>query len=535
MDSAVPADDRPLSIRIEQTDAAVGDPLRNAAGICDAIERARSDGVDLVVFPAAAISGRPVGSLAGDSRHSRTLDEAIDRVVTAASDISVITGTGTGRGLAVIDDAELLARDSAGAATHNLRGHRIILLTDTQPGAPVPPAATDLAGVELLIAPTASAMHELDPAGRERALGELAAATSRPLLHCGLVGAQDESVFPGHSGAWDADGRLIARATPFAETSLTLSLTRGAEGSALLTAAADDTTVSLSTEEHTWAALCTGIRDYTRKNGFPGALVAVSGGIDSALVATLACDALGPDRVSTVTMPSPHSSAETVADAHLLAGALGCAIREIPIAPLMTGFENALAESFAGRTSDTTEENLQARIRGTLMMALSNKLGGLVLVGSNRSEFAVGYSTLYGDMAGGFAPLCDLPKSAVFALARWRNEHQPACAVAPVRAPIPPSTIERPPSAELRRGQTDTDSLGDYDTLDTLLARLLDEGADPAEIIAAADAPDHAAKIIRLVTTAEHKRRQAALGPWLRPTGFGRTVHLPATRARPAR
>jgi NAD+ synthase (glutamine-hydrolysing) len=273
-----------------------------------------------------------------------------------------------------------------------------------------------------------------------------------------------------------------------------------------------------------------GIHDYVEKNGFPGVLVGVSGGIDSAVVLALACDALGADRVTAVTMPSPFNTDETREDGRELVERLGCKTYEFAIDPMMKAFEDALAETFAGRESDQTEENVQARIRGILLMALSNKFGALVLTTGNKSEMAVGYATLYGDMAGGFAPLKDVPKQLVFGLARWRNENRPFPSA--VERPIPQGIIDRPPSAELRPDQTDEKTLGTYAVLDDVITRYieLDQGLD--EIVASGVDREFATRIVRMIDLAEYKRRQAPPGVKITHRAFGRDRRMPITAVR---
>jgi NAD+ synthase (glutamine-hydrolysing) len=273
-----------------------------------------------------------------------------------------------------------------------------------------------------------------------------------------------------------------------------------------------------------------GVHDYVNKNGFPGVLVGVSGGIDSAVVLALACDALGPDRVTAVMMPSPYNSPETRADGRELVDRLGCRSYEFSIESVMQSFDEVLLETFAGHEPDQTEENVQARIRGTLLMALSNKFGALVLTTGNKSEMAVGYATLYGDMAGGFAVLKDVPKQLVFALARWRNDQLPLAGCA--ERPIPQGIIDRPPSAELRPDQTDEKTLGSYEALDDVITRYieLDQGLD--EIVASGVDRDFAARILRMIDLAEYKRRQAPPGVKITHRAFGRDRRMPITAVR---
>ena len=276
-----------------------------------------------------------------------------------------------------------------------------------------------------------------------------------------------------------------------------------------------------------WQALVQAVRDYVEKNRFPGVLLGLSGGIDSALVLAIAVDALGPQRVRTVMLPSPYTADISWKDAQAMADGLGVRHDVIEIAPQVQAFETALAPLFAGTQMDTTEENLQARCRGTLLMALSNKFGHVVLTTSNKSEVAMGYGTLYGDMAGGFAVLCDVWKTEVFALARWRNAHDPLHTG--LVAPIPERIITRPPSAELRPDQKDEDSLPPYEVLDALLRQYLEHNASPAQLEAAGYAPEVVAKTLRLLRLSEYNRRQGPGGPRLSPTAFARDWQIPMT------
>ena len=278
----------------------------------------------------------------------------------------------------------------------------------------------------------------------------------------------------------------------------------------------------LEATEEVWSAVALGLRDYVEKNGFPGVVLGLSGGIDSAVTAALACDALGPDRVTGVAMPSRYSAPESLGGAQALAEALGIRLVELPIPAVVAAFEETLAEVFAGREPDITEENLQARARGTLLMALSNKLGSLVLATGNKSEISVGYSTLYGDMVGGFAPLRDLSKTWVYRLARWRNDSEG-------RELIPEETIVRPPTAELRPDQLDSDSLPPYDLLDRILEGYVEQDLDAGELVARGLPEDVVARVIRMVDRAEYKRRQGPIGIKVTARAFGKDRRMPIT------
>jgi NAD+ synthetase len=341
-----------------------------------------------------------------------------------------------------------------------------------------------------------------------------------PAVFCNLVGGQDELIFDGDSFALDAQGNLMARAASFSEDLLILECD---EAGALM---AGRSSTPLSEPEQAYQALVLGTRDYVHKNGFKGALVGLSGGIDSALTLAIAVDALGADQVTAVMMPSPYTAAISVEDAQACAGALGVTLHELPISPAYSAFETTLAPVFAGRAPDLTEENLQSRIRGVLLMALSNKTGRLLLTTGNKSEMAVGYCTLYGDMAGGYAVIKDLLKGWVYTLSRYRNARAVSMGQ-PI--PIPERILSRPPSAELRPDQTDQDSLPPYEVLDDILMRFVELGQSSSEILAAGHSQEVLEQVLRLLRLSEYKRRQAAPGARITPRAFGRDWRFPLT------
>ncbi|MGP1692093.1 MAG: NAD+ synthase, partial [Giesbergeria sp.] len=329
-------------------------------------------------------------------------------------------------------------------------------------------------------------------------------------------------VFEGRSFALTADGSVACRAPAF-EEKLVFAQVEQAQAAIKIKA---DVAPLPGVLPDLWHALVVGVRDYIGKNGFPGVLLGLSGGIDSALVLALAVDALGKGRVRTVMMPSPYTADISWIDARDMAGRLGVSYEEIDIRPAFEAFKASLAPQFAGKAEDTTEENLQARIRGTLLMALSNKFGSLVLTTGNKSELATGYCTLYGDMAGGFAPIKDVPKTQVFALARWRNANDPFNTGA---NPIPERIITRPPSAELRPGQTDQDSLPPYEVLDAIIARYMENDEAIESIIAAGFERADVERVTRLIKINEYKRRQAPVGIRVTRRSFGKDWRYPIT------
>ncbi|QHI69560.1 NAD+ synthase [Tichowtungia aerotolerans] len=369
-------------------------------------------------------------------------------------------------------------------------------------------ASTSLAAEkpDLVINLSASPYHRGKRFEREEVFAAAARAMNAPLLFCNQVGGQDELVFDGGSAAFEADGTLVASAPLFKEGTLT---------------AGTGVFQSLEPLEEVYEALKTGLRDYVEKNGFKKTVVAVSGGIDSALVLAIAVDALGKDRVAAITMPSQYSSSETLSDAEQIAANFGVEFHTIPIFPIFEKFTEELSIHWNPEPG-LAEENLQARIRGTLIMAMSNKNGWLVLSTGNKSEYATGYCTLYGDMAGGFAVIKDVPKTLVFELSRWRNTQSEKPA-------IPPSTIERPPSAELRPDQQDTDSLPPYEVLDPILEAYVEKDMGIDAMLAAGFDEAAVRQAVRLTDLSEYKRRQGPPGIKITPKAFGRDRRMPVT------
>jgi NAD+ synthase (glutamine-hydrolysing) len=381
-----------------------------------------------------------------------------------------------------------------------------------------PAADAKAAGADWLAVINASPFHQGKGGEREATMRERVADVGLPLVYAHLVGGQDEIVFEGRSFALDAQGRVAARAPSFAECLFEVAL--GPQGPA------GEVAPEGSLESDLWHALVLGVRDYIGKNGFPGALLGLSGGIDSALVLAIAVDALGKDKVRSVMMPSPYTADISWIDARDMAERLGVRYDEISIRPEFEAFKASLAGEFAGLKEDTTEENIQARIRGTLLMALSNKFGSIVLTTGNKSEMATGYCTLYGDMAGGFAVIKDVAKTMVFRLARWRNAHDP---FGTGTDPIPERIITRPPSAELRPDQTDQDSLPPYDVLDAIIERYMENDLDPAQIVAQGYPQAAVDQVVRLIRINEYKRRQAPIGVRVTHRGFGKDWRYPIT------
>jgi NAD+ synthase (glutamine-hydrolysing) len=388
---------------------------------------------------------------------------------------------------------------------------------------PEPAAQAAAAGAELIVVINASPFDAAKQAEREAVLVARARETGCAFAYLNMVGGQDEVVYDGASLLVNGDGTVAARAPAFTDTLLWAEFdpatrTLQAEHWPVVGDAAFEATL--------YAALVRGIRDYIDKNGFPGVLLGLSGGIDSALTLALAVDALGAERVTAVMMPTRYTSQLSLDGARAQAERLGVEYHVISIEATYQAFVEALTPAFAGKDADTTEENLQSRTRGVMLMALSNKHGRLLLATGNKSEMAVGYATLYGDMCGAYAPLKDVYKTVVYQLSRWRNRHAAQRGEAEW---IPAAVIERPPSAELRENQTDQDSLPAYDELDAILARFIEAEQSQAEIAAQGFPADTVRRVVRLVLLNEFKRRQAAPGPRVTTRAFGRERRYPIT------
>ncbi len=378
------------------------------------------------------------------------------------------------------------------------------------------------AGAQLLVVMNASPFHRGKSLEREDAMRVRSLATGLPLVYAHLVGAQDEVVFEGRSFALQSDGELAGRAPGFVEDAFEISCFKQF---AKLTLSAEQAPMADDLSD-VWQALVLGVRDYIGKNRFPSVLLGLSGGIDSALVMAIAVDALGADRVRAVMMPSPYTAGISLTDAREMGQRMQVRYDELSIVPMFNEFLQTLASDFQGKPVDTAEENIQARIRGTLLMAMSNKHGSIVLTTGNKSEMATGYCTLYGDMAGGFAVIKDVSKTLVYQLANWRNLHDPfnTC-----QTPIPERIITRPPSAELREDQTDQDSLPAYDVLDAIVERYMEQDQSQQQIEAAGYHKADVDQVIRLIRINEYKRRQAPIGVRITHRGFGKDWRYPIT------
>jgi NAD+ synthase (glutamine-hydrolysing) len=534
-----------LKTALIQMNPAVGALEENANRMIIDAQGAAGTGAQLIVFPELALCGYPPEDLVLRPQFIQDCDRQLKRLADKLpGQVFTVVGApltdGTGRyntavvfhgGQVVgiyrkmllpnygVFDEKRVFDAGCEAFTFNAFGTKVGIHICEDSWQPEGAACVALAveQPDLVINLSASPYHRGKRLERDNVFSAAARKLNASLLFCNLVGGQDELVFDGGSAAFDASGSVTARAPLFVEHTLLIG---GASASMPADAGAGIPPKILDPVEEVYEALKLGLRDYVNKNGFKKTVVAVSGGIDSALVLTLAVDALGKDRVAAVTMPSQYSSNETLSDAGLIAANLGVEFHTIPIFPIYEKFTGALSDVWNNAKPDLTEENLQARIRGTLIMALSNKFGWLVLTTGNKSEFATGYCTLYGDMAGGFAVIKDVPKTLVFDLCRWRNTKGVV---------IPPSTIDRPPTAELRPDQKDSDSLPPYDVLDPILEAYVEKDMGVADMLAAGFDEAAVRKAVRLVDLSEYKRRQGPPGIKITPKAFGRDRRMPIT------
>ena len=567
-----------LKICVLQLNYCVGDLAGNAQKIIGAATTAYAGGARLVVTPELAICGYAAEDLFLRNSFVQACDDAVKRVAHALAglkDLTVVVGTpvmaGDGlrtKSVAVQQryNAARVLREGLVMDTYAKRelpnyqvfderryftpgnsscvfeaeGVKVGLLICEDAWFDLPAQSAKDAGAELLVVINASPFHIGKGGERERMMRQRALAVGLPLVYAHLVGGQDEIVFEGRSFALLSDGTLAGRAASFKEDLFEIAVqtvkktSKNASNKPIaqqILAQAAPELIALIELEQTddadlWDALVLGVRDYLGKNGFPGALLGLSGGIDSALVLAIAVDAIGADKVRTVMMPSPYTADISWIDAREMAQRMKVRYDEISIVPEFEAFKASLADQFKGRAEDTTEENIQARIRGTLLMALSNKFGSIVLTTGNKSEMATGYCTLYGDMAGGFAVIKDLLKTTVFRLAHWRNAHDPYGTGA---APIPERIITRPPSAELKADQTDQDSLPPYDVLDAILERYMENDESIEGIIAAGFDRAVVERVTRLIKINEYKRRQAPVGIRVTHRSFGKDWRYPIT------
>ena len=570
----------PLRLALGQLNATVGDLDANARKIADMAATARDQEAALVVFPELALCGYPPEDLLLKPGFLDAARTTLDELATEITGIVALVGfperdDDVYNAAAVLADGRVLAtyrkmflpnygvfdehryfQLGERPALLELSGADVGVTICEDVWEPGPPATSEAhAGAQLIANLSASPYHAGKPLERERMLAQRARDSLVALAFCNLVGGQDELVFDGMSAVIDERGEVLARAPQFDEALTVCTVDLGAVSAERLRdashreavrrerangagvvrlgsieassdggppSAGGDRCEPLAPEAEIYGALTTGLRDYVDKNGFSGVVVGLSGGVDSALTAVVAVDALGSERVSCVVMPSRYSSEGTQEDARALARNLGVRLFDLEIEAPMKAYDDVLADAFEGREPDITEENIQARIRGNLLMALSNKFGWLVLVTGNKSELSVGYSTLYGDMAGGFGPIKDVFKRWVYRLLRWRQEQSDG-------ELLPPEIVDRAPSAELRYEQRDEDDLPPYELLDQILAGYVEEDLDYEQLLRQGFPREEVERTIAMVDGAEHKRRQAPPGIRISTKAFGRDRRLPIT------
>ncbi len=531
-----------LKIAIAQLNCTVGDLAGNAQRVLAAAERAASLGAELMLTPELALSGYPPEDLLLRPDFYRACDRELRSLAAATlercPDLALLVGHPEEHQGGRYNAASLLR---GGRVETTYRKHRlpnyevfdeeryfdagaeacVITVGGVRCGVNIcadvwEPGAADAArdaGAELLLALNASPYHQNKQAQRYQVLRSRIKDTGMPVIYANLVGGQDELVFDGASFALDGRGTLTHQLPAFEEA---LEIVEYRAGGPL----PGRIVPPLSPEAEAYAALKLGVADYLGKNGFPGAIIGLSGGVDSALTLVIAVDALGPERVRAVMMPSPYTAQMSLDDSRALAKNLGVRYQEIAIEPAMRTFAELLAPEFAGLPADATEENLQARIRGMILMALSNKSGAIVLTTGNKSEMAVGYATLYGDMAGGFAVIKDIYKTLVYRLCRYRNGLSPV---------IPENILTRAPSAELKPDQRDQDTLPPYEVLDAIIEAYMERDESPRQIVAQGVAAADVRRVVRMLSRSEYKRRQSPVGIRITRRGFGKDWRYPIT------
>ncbi|MFC1490643.1 NAD+ synthase [Candidatus Latescibacterota bacterium] len=557
---------RKLRVTIAQINTTVGDLDGNLRHCVEAVRAAEELGSELIVFPELALSGYPPEDLLLKPGFLKKCSETLKQFADCVDNICAVIGCVGSEG-EVYNSAAVISGRQNHCMYHKMflpnygvfdekryfaSGTSAVsfMLGDVNIGLNIcedtwvdnGPHCTlaEKHNVDLILNLSASPFHAGKQAERNDMLTRVSQSTGTSIVYANLIGGQDELVFDGGSMVFGNNGECFAKASSFKEELLTIDMefdsavSDGASSSAQIPVynapkkeVASAYASELSAEEEILEALVLGTRDYIRKNGFSKAVIGLSGGIDSALVAAIAVTALGAENVTGITMPSEYTSSETRTDAEILADNLGIGFKELPISQLFREFTGTLADSFRGCEPNVAEENIQARIRGTLLMALSNKFGCIVLTTGNKSEMSTGYATLYGDMAGGFAVIKDVPKLTVYAVSRLINEKAG-------REIIPQSTIDRPPTAELRHDQKDSDSLPPYEVLDAILKAYVEDDMGVDDIVSLGFDSETVKRVIRLCDISEYKRRQAPPGVKITPRAFGRDRRLPITnRFRP--
>ncbi|MGA0309607.1 MAG: NAD+ synthase [Candidatus Puniceispirillaceae bacterium] len=543
---------KPVLIALAQMNAHLGKVNANVSRLAEARAKSALQGAEIIVTPEMFLSGYPCDDLVLRNDFMADVAAGIDQLTELTSDggPAIVVGAPAAidgaiyNSVFVLDGGKQLARfDKVNLPNYGVFDDKRNFTAGQMPGPAMLrglkigfPICEDIwepnvaecleeSGADLIIAINASPFDISKPERRMSTIVARTVETGLPVAYVNMVGGQDELVYDGSSFAINAGGKLACHLPSFSESIVVIS----AEKTAGMVALTGQITPPDSDLTALYRGLCLGLRDYVHKNGFPGVLLGLSGGIDSALVAALAVDALGAEAVHAVMMPSAFTSQESLDDAAEMAAALGIRLDTIAITPAVDALGTMLADQFAGTAPNVAEENIQSRLRGLILMGISNKHGAMVLATGNKSEYAAGYSTLYGDMCGGYAPLKDVWKVDVFRLCEWRNRHLPRGAAGPEGVVIPQAIIDKPPSAELRPDQKDTDSLPPYDQLDAIMAALCEEMADIETIVARGYNRDDVTQASQLLFRAEYKRFQAAPGPKMTPVAFGRDRRLPLT------
>ncbi|HEX4880104.1 MAG TPA: NAD+ synthase [Limnobacter sp.] len=535
-----------VRLAIAQLNLTVGDLKGNCTKILDCAHKAYAQGARIVLTPELSITGYPPEDLLLRPSFQRQTDAALDRLRIALQDVDiyVVVGHPVRQENELFNAASVLHKGQVIGVYHKhdlpnrevfdeqryftpdnrplvfeVDGIRFGLNICEDTWNPYAPEAAAAAGAEVLLVPNASPYHMGKQTIRQSVVARRVAETGMAIVYANLLGGQDELVFDGASFAMDGNQHVSMRLPQFQEA-LALLDVEACPGKPIALHAGQPQAADLDLTAQVYEALKMGVHDYVTKNRFPGAIIGLSGGVDSALTLAIAVDALGAEKVRAVMMPSPYTADISLHDARDMAQRLGVRYDEISIQQCMQAFDDSLATLFVGLAPDTTEENLQARIRGTMLMALSNKTGSIVLTTGNKSEMATGYCTLYGDMAGGFAVIKDIFKTLVYALCHYRNS---------ISEVIPERIITRPPSAELRPDQVDQDSLPPYDVLDAILARYMEKDESVENIIASGFSKADVFKAVKLLRINEYKRRQAPVGIRVTHRAFGRDWRYPIT------
>lgn len=548
-------DSKQLNLTMAQLNFMVGDIAGNTQMVIDAVVEARRHGSELIVFPELALTGYPPEDLLLRASVETRVTKAIARLMAELpNDIYVLVGYPRMKGNRLYNAAGMFYNGSLiteyfkqelpnyqvfdekryfaeGDQTCVIKvfGIPMAITICEDIWHPSPMDQAKLAGAKLMLNLNASPYHLQKGGQREALVTQRAREGAMGIIYTNLSGGQDELVFDGASMVVDHKGDLLFRAPEFTTDLFHITLDLDVSDDVVALGVSERKVIPhLETEASVYQALVMGVQDYVNKNGFKGTVLGLSGGIDSAVTLAVAVDALGPERVEAVMMPFRYTSQMSLQDAEAEAARLGVRYVVLPIEPMYDAFMGVLADEFAGTKKDTTEENLQARCRGVMLMAISNKKGFIVLTTGNKSEMAVGYSTLYGDMAGGFDVLKDVPKTLVYRLAEYRNQ------LTPENPPIPQNVIDRPPSAELAPDQKDQDSLPDYAVLDQILELYIEKDMSAQDIIHQGFEEQVVHRVVRLVDLNEYKRRQAPVGVRITPRGFGRDRRYPITCRWPA-